>query len=169
MRHKRLKLSAILLLGLGLTGLQAQTMYVKQNNGTQSAYALSNVRKLTFTPGNVTIQKSDNTTGVYALSGIKYLSFQDFTTGINEPQMAEGNTLLTYPNPVDDILNIDLTGTKNGEGRISILNLEGKVMQTQKTSGIGVVTFNLSQLPQGIYLCSYTNGSETKTVKIIKK
>ncbi len=30
MKHKRLKLSALLLLGLGLTGLQAQTMYVKK-------------------------------------------------------------------------------------------------------------------------------------------
>src|SRR5690554_3777641 len=34
MRHKRLKLSAVLLLGLGLTGLQAQTMYVKGSSGS---------------------------------------------------------------------------------------------------------------------------------------
>ncbi len=169
MRHKRLNLSAILVLGLGLTGLQAQTMYVKQSNGTQTAYALSNVRKMTFSSGNVTVQKTDNTTGVYALSGLRYLSFQDFTTGISEPQMPAGNTLLTYPNPVVDMLYIDLTGIKNGEGRISILNLEGKVMQTQKTSGMGMVTFNLSQLARGIYLCRYANMAETKTVKIIKK
>ncbi len=169
MRHKRMKLSAILLFGIGLTGLQAQTMFVKQSNGTQTAYALSNVRKMTFSSGNVTVQKTDNTTGVYVLSGLSYLSFQDFTTGINEPQMPAVNTLLTYPNPIADMLNIDLTGTKNGEGCISILNLEGKVMQTQKTSGMGMVTFNLSQLPQGIYLCRYTNGAETTTVKIVKQ
>ncbi|SDD19390.1 T9SS type A sorting domain-containing protein [Williamwhitmania taraxaci] len=169
MRHKRLKLSAVLLLGLGLTGLQAQTMYVKQSNGTQTAYALSNVRKMTFSAGNVTVQKTDNTTGVYALSGLKYLSFQDFTNGINEPQTAAGSTLYAYPNPVADMLTIDLTGTKNGEGHISILNLEGKVMQKQQTEGTGIVSLNLSQLPQGIYLCRYTNGTETKTVKIIKQ
>ena len=34
MRQKRLKLSAVLLLGLGLTGLQAQTMYVKESSGS---------------------------------------------------------------------------------------------------------------------------------------
>lgn len=169
MRQKRLKLSAVLLLGLGLTGLQAQTMYVKQSNGTQTAYALSNVRKMTFSAGNVTVQKTDNTTGVYALSGLKYLSFENLTTGINEPQMAAGNTLLIYPNPVTDMLTIDLTGTNNGEGHISILNLEGKVMQKQQTEGTGIVSLNLSQLPQGIYLCRYTNGTETKTVKIIKQ
>ena len=83
--------------------------------------------------------------------------------------MVAGNTLLTYPNPVANMLNIDFTGTKNREGRISILNLEGKVMLTQKTSGMDILTINLSQLPQGIYLCRYTSGTETKTVKIVKK
>jgi len=169
MKHKRLQLSALLLLGIGLTGLQAQTMYVKQSNDTQTAYALSNVRKMTFTSGNVTVQKTDNTTGVYALSGLKYLSFQDFTTGINEPQTAAGSTLYAYPNPVADVLNINLIGTKNQGGSISILTLDGKVMQTQETVGTGTVTLNLSQLPQGVYLCRYSCGKETKTVKIIKQ
>ena len=169
MKHKRLQIIALLLLGTGLTGLQAQTMYVKQSNGTQTAYAYSNLRKMTFAPGIVTVQKTDNTTAVYALSSIKYLSFYDFTTGINESQTAVGNTLLTYPNPAFDKLNIDLTDTKSKEGRISILNIEGKVMQTQKTSGMDMLTINLSQLPPGIYLCRYTSGTETKTVKIVKK
>ena len=162
-------MAALLAFNFSLSTVFAQTMYVKQSNGTQTAYTLSNVRKMTFASGNVTVQKTDNTTGVYALSGLRSLSFQDFTTGINEQQMAAGNTLLTYPNPVADVLNIDLTGTKNGEGHISILNLEGKVMQKQQTEGTGIVSLNLSQLPQGIYLCRYTNGTETKTVKIIKQ
>jgi len=169
MKHKRLRLSAVLLLGLGMTGLQAQTMYVTQNSGTQTAYALNNIRKMTFTSGNVNVQKTDNTIGVYALSDLKYLSFQDFTVGINEQQMAASNTLLTYPNPVADMLTIDLTGTNNRESRISILNLEGKELLSQKTSGMGMVTLNLSKLPHGVYLCRYTNGTEIKTVKIIKK
>lgn len=42
MTHKKLKFSAVLLLGLGLTGLQAQTMYVKESSGTQTAYAVNN-------------------------------------------------------------------------------------------------------------------------------
>ena len=78
MRHKKLKLSAVLLLGLGLTSLQAQTMYVKESSGTQTAYTLSNVRKMTFSGGNATVQKTDNSTGVYAMSGLKYLSFEDY-------------------------------------------------------------------------------------------
>jgi hypothetical protein len=170
MRHKKLKLCAILLLGVGLTGLQAQTMYIKKSNGSQTAYTVSNVRKMTFASGNVTFQKTDNSTEVFALSGLIYLSFSDFTTGIDKQQIQAGNTtLITYPNPVVDVLNIDLTSTDNQNGSISILSLEGKIIQTEKTAGKSIVILNLSQLPQGIYICRYNSGTENKTVKIIKQ
>jgi hypothetical protein len=168
MRHKRLKLSAIILLGLGLTGLHAQTMHVKESSGTQTAYTLSNVRKMTFSGGNATVQKTDNSTGVYALSELKYLSFEDFTTGLEEQTELDNNNLIIYPNPVTDVLTIELTGVATG-GIISILTLEGKLLQAQKTDGANTVTLNLSQLPQGIYLCRYASTTEIKTVKIIKQ
>ena len=169
MRHKRLKLSSVLMLGLGLTGLQAQTMYVKEKSGTQTAYTLSSLRKMTFSGGNATVQKTDNSTGVYALSGLRYMNFTDLTTGIIEPTAQLGHSnLITYPNPVTDMLNIDLTGL-TGEGTISILTLEGKVIQTQNINGSSLVTLNLNHLSQGIYLCRYSTAAEIKTIKIIKK
>jgi hypothetical protein len=169
MRHKKLELSAILLLGLGLTGLQAQTMYVKESNDTQTAYLLSNVQKIAFSGGNATIQKIDNSTGVYALSGLRYLNFTDLTTSITEQPMQLSNAnLITYPNPVNDVLNIDLTGVES-EGTIRILTLEGKLLQEQKTNSANKVTLDLSQMPRGIYLCRYVSTTEITTVKIIKQ
>ena len=58
MKHKRLKLCTILLLVFGLTGLQAQTMYVKTTGGVQTSYALSSIKKLTFSGGNMVDRKS---------------------------------------------------------------------------------------------------------------
>jgi len=169
MRHKRLKLSAVLLLGLGLTGLQAQTMYVKEKSGTQTAYTLSSIRKMTFSGGNATVQKTDNSTGIYALSGLRYLNFTDLTTEIVEPTTQLGySNLITYPNPVNDLLNVDLTGV-TGEGTISILTLEGKEIQAQNINRSSLVTLNLNHLSQGIYLCRYSTKTEIKTVKIIKQ
>jgi hypothetical protein len=168
MRHKRLKLIAVLLLGLGLTSLQAQTMYVKESSGTQTAYTLSSVRKMTFSGGNATVQKTDNSTGIYAMSSLKYLSFEDLTTGLEEQTELDNSNLIIYPNPVTDVLNVDLTGLASG-GTISILTLEGKLLQEQKTEGENTVTLNLSQLPQGIYLCRYVSRTVIKTVKIIKQ
>ncbi len=169
MRHKKLKLSAVLLLGLGLAELQAQTMYVRQSNGTQAAYALSDIRKMTFSGGNVTVRKTDNSTGVYALSGLRYLNFTDLTTGIYDPanQIFNSN-LKTYPNPVEDLLSVDLLDV-TGYGTISILSLDGKELQTQTTNGSSIITINLSHLSQGIYLCRYSSAAEIKTVKIIKQ
>ena len=168
MRHKKLKLRAVLLLGLGLSSIQAQTMYVKESNGTQTAYPLNSIRKMTFSGGNATIYKTDNSTGVYALNGLRYLIFTDIT-GIGEQPMRPGYAnLIAYPNPVADELNIDLTDA-TGNGTVSILSLDGRLMHKQKTKGTGIATINLSHLPQGVYICRYSNASEIKTVKIIKK
>ena len=169
MRHKRLKLSAALLLGLGLTGLQAQTMYVKQSTGTQTTFALSKIQKMTFSGGNIVVNKTDNSSVVYALNGLRYLNFTDFTTSIEGTQSVENQMLNVYPNPVSNKLHIELSGTVQVEGMFNILNFEGKTVLSQKISHAGLHTLDISYLPKGIYLCRYSNASELKTVKIIKQ
>ena len=169
MRHKRLKLSAVLLLGLGLTGLQAQTMYVKESSGTQTAYALSNIQKMSFSSGNLTVTKTDNSSGIYALSDLRYLNFSDVSTGLQKDLSVQSQLLKVYPNPVGDILNIGLIGMSETEGTLSILNFEGKTLVTRKVSNQGVLSLDISHLPTGIYLCRYSNATEIKTVKIIKQ
>jgi hypothetical protein len=169
MRHKKLKLSAVLLLGLGLTGLQAQTMYVKENSGTQTAYTLSNIQKMSFSSGNLTVTKTDNSSGVFALSDLQYLKFSDDSPGLQEDLSVQSTNLSGYPNPVGDILNIDLIGMSEAEGTLSILNFEGKTLVTRQVSNEGVLSLDISRLPIGIYLCRYSNASENKTVKIIKQ
>lgn len=169
MRHKRLKLSAVLLLGLGLTGLQAQTMYVRPTTGTQTAYALSNIQKMSFSSGNLTVTETDNSSGVFALNGLRYLNFTDLTTSLEETLSVQNQTLSAYPNPVSDVLNIDLTGIVLEEGTLSILNLVGKTVLSRQVSQAGVLSVDISQLSNGIYLCRFSNATELKTVKIIKQ
>ena len=164
MRHKKLKISAVLLFGLGLTGLQAQTIYVKQSSGTENSYVLNDIQKVTFGSGNLTVTKTDNSTGVYALSDLQYLSFADYTTGV---QLANSETAIiqVYPNPVGDVLNINVPGA----GAIQLLNLDGKVLQSKQVNTEGITTLATGALTKGIYLCRYCNATATKTVKIIKQ
>ncbi len=169
MRHKRLKLSAVLLLGLGLTGLQAQTMYVKESSGTQTTYTLSNIQKMSFSSGYLTVTKTDNSSEVFALSDLRYLNFSDITADLQENLSVKSQQLKVYPNPVGDILNIDLTGMSEAEGTLSILNFEGKTLVNKQVNGVGILSLDISSLPTGIYLCRYSNASEIKTVKIIKQ
>ena len=60
---------------------QAQTLFVRQTNGAQRNYELSNLRKMTYYSGNVTLQLNDNTTFGFPLSDIRYQNFTDLTTG----------------------------------------------------------------------------------------
>jgi hypothetical protein len=169
MRHKRLKLGSVFLLGLGLTGLQAQTMYVKQSNGTQTAYALSNIQKMNFSSGNLTVTKTDNTNAVYALNNLRYFNFSDLSTDTEEPVSVQNQMLSVYPNPVTNMLNIDLSGSVQEEGKIRIINFEGKTVLNRQVGHAGVLSLDLSHLPKGLYLCRYANLTETRTVKIIKQ
>ncbi|MDA3866882.1 MAG: T9SS type A sorting domain-containing protein [Salinivirgaceae bacterium] len=169
MKYKKLKLSTVLLLGIGLTGLQSQTMYVKESSGTQTAYTLNNIQKMSFSSGNLTVTKTDNNSNVYALSDLRYLNFSDITTSLNEPLTVQSQMLRVYPNPANNTLNIDLTGMAEAEGTLSILNFEGKAVLNEQVSSVGVLSLDISHLPTGIYLCRYSNASEIKTVKIIKQ
>lgn len=169
MQHKKLKFSVVLLLGLGLTELHAQTMYVKEISGAQTAYTLSNMRKISFSSGNLTVTKTDNISNVYALGALRYLNFSDNTTIFNEPLSIQSQKLKVYPNPVSDILNIDLTGMVETIGILSILSFEGKTLVSQQVNNKDVISLDISHLPAGIYLCRYSNATEIKIVKIIKQ
>jgi hypothetical protein len=77
--------------------------------------------------------------------------------------------LKVYPNPIGDILNIDLTGMSETEGTLIILNFEGKTVLSRQVNNEGDLSINISSLPTGIYLCRYASTTEIKTVKIIKQ
>jgi hypothetical protein len=67
-----------LFLSIGLSELKAQgTLYVKEISGTQTAFVLSEIRKINFPPGNILITKSNAETQNYTLSGLQLLSFND--------------------------------------------------------------------------------------------
>lgn len=168
MKHKKLKLSVLLLMVLGLSGLHAQTMYVRQTSGTQTSYSLSNIKKMNFSSGNIIVNKTTGTPDTYALSGIRYLNFQDLTNNINALDKQEGAIQL-YPNPVVNFLNIEGFQTLNQSYVIEILSIDGREIYKEKINGQNKsCQINVSVLPQGMYFCKINNGITTKTMKFIK-
>lgn len=168
MKHKLFKLNALLLLGLGLSGLQAQNMYVKEKSGTQTAYLLSNIRKMSFSSGNITVSKTTGSTDTYALNEVRYLNFKDLNSGI---QVVEKSNvaLLLYPNPVVDVLNIQLSATASQADMIEILSIDGKVVYKQALkSPANIYQVNVSEFPKGLYLCRVKNGTTPQTTKFSK-
>jgi hypothetical protein len=90
------------------------------------------------------------------------------TTGINSALLPTHN-LSTYPNPVRDLLHVNLSGTVNQEATINIISFDGRVMKTQQVKGSENVSVNISQLQHGLYVCYYSSGSKIRTAKIIKQ
>jgi len=171
MKHKLLKLNVLLLLELGLTPLQGETtLNVKATGGTQTAYSLTTIRKLTFPcTCNMTVTKTTATTDKYTLSGVRYLNFSDMGTGIASPSAAVKGILHLYPNPVTDVLNIELSATGSRPATVELLSIEGKVLYKGQFAGTRSYQINVSQFRQGIYLCRVNNGTSIETTKFCKQ
>jgi hypothetical protein len=172
MNLKKAKLCALFLIGIGLTSLQAQSMmYVKDKDGTQTAYTLSSIRTLTFLSGNMQVNKNDGTSGTYSLSNINNLSFKE-PTGVSQISAQQAVDMHLFPNPVIDELKISYKSSKTEIAQIEIFDLQGKVLYRQtKTSlsGTNLATFNVAQLPLGTYICRLQNGNNSVSVKFMKK
>ena len=169
MKHKLLKLNAVLLLGAALTPLQGQTtMNVKATGGTQTPYTLSTVRKLTFpSTGNMTVTKTTGVANNFTLSNVRSLMFGD-ATGI-EAVAQTPQSLRLYPNPVVDMLTVELGAVENQFASVEILSIDGKVLYRERISDVNTHQIDVSNFQQGIYLCRVNDGTKIQTNKFFKK
>jgi len=163
----------LFLIALGITGLTAQTMFVRETSETQTKYLLSNVKMMKFSSGNIMISKTDGNSDIYTLSGLRYLNFFDISTGIVPvASKTEVMKLQVYPNPVADVLNINIEFPKseNQTGVIEILSIEGKIFYTQIiNSQANIYHVNVTSFPKGLYLCKINNGKTIETLKFLKQ
>ncbi len=158
----------LMLFGFGLSHLYSQAMYVREHNNIQTAYDLNSLQSITFPSGKMLIRNVNGSVAEFLLNELRYLSFES-PNRVEEQLMLENNAgLLAFPNPVVDVLNVDLYRVV-GNGTISMLTLDGKVMLIHPITDQGLVTISMENLPRGIYLCRYINGADVKTVKIIKQ
>lgn len=161
MRHKKLKLSALLILGLGLTGLQAQEA-VTASGGEASGSGGS----ASYSVGQLTYQTQTGTNGSVA-QGVQQPFEISVVTGIEE---AKGVTLSVsaYPNPTTDYLTLEVKDFELSNLSYQLYDLNGKLIQNE------IITSNLtnivmSNLVPATYFLKVSEGSkELRTFKIIK-
>jgi len=171
MEYRRWKLITVILLGIGLSGLQAQKVYVGERDGLQKGYFLSDIKKMGFSSGKITVFKADGGLDTYTLPDVRNLNFMVVTSFIQDPLPIEKvGALYVFPNPVVDVLNIQLSSPFHSAGRIEIISLEGKLVFAEAMNvNTAVYQVNLSGLTKGLYLCRIKNGLTVETTKIIKQ
>ena len=93
-----------------------------------------------------------------------------FASNISEATAVKINSSIKiYPNPVTDVLHLDLVYNKNVYG-ISIINITGRIIKEIKTiPGQKNISINTGSLSSGIYLLKIQSGKKNTCVKFIKQ
>ncbi len=166
MRNRKLQLTTLFLLAIGLGSLHAQSVFVNKYNGEPEGYALNKIQKMCFANGKLTVKETNNNINEYMLSDVSKLTFTVETLGIeDENHMA--HLLSLHPNPVSNTLTINLANVEDGQ--INIFNTEGKLMMSQEVSSQSTVKLDVTHLPKGVYFCRYGNNTKVETIKLIKQ
>ena len=162
MKHKRLKLSALLFLGLGLTGLQAQTS-VNATGGNASGSGGS----ASYSVGQLAYTTNTGTNGSVS-EGVQQPFEISVVTGIEEAKDIFLN-VSAYPNPTTDYLELKVENLQLSELSYKLYDISGKVYQN-KEIGNSITKIEMQNLPQGIYFIKVidTKNKEFKTFKILK-
>lgn len=158
------KLTALLLFGLGLTGMQAQTT-VPTSGGNASGIGGS----ASYSVGQVFYTSNFCTNGSVAQGAQQ--TYEILTvTGIED---ANGISLAVsaYPNPTTDFLNliVDASTTLSIHSmNYQLFDLNGKIIETKRITGneTSIITSNL--VPATYFLKVIQGTQEVKTFKIIK-
>jgi hypothetical protein len=79
--------------------------------------------------------------------------------------------LQVWPNPATDVLNISLNGQLQGRTEVSILNMEGRLVQTLSRTfneGTHLLTVPLVELADGMYMLRIQNGGQVMNHRFMR-
>ncbi|MDD4149703.1 MAG: T9SS type A sorting domain-containing protein [Bacteroidales bacterium] len=161
MKHKRLKFSAVLLLGLGITSLQAQTS-INATGGNASGSGGS----VSYSVGQVVYTTNTGTNGSVA-QGVQQAFEISVVTGLEQ---AKGINLAisAYPNPTTDYLTLSIDEFDISNLSYQLYDMNGKLLQNEKITG-NQTSIVMSNLVPATYFVKINQGTkEVKSFKIIK-
>lgn len=103
-----------------------------------------------------------------------YDGFAKTATGVNDfNETGVIRSLKTYPNPMNDVLNISFEGlVASGDLYIELYDITGKLVSSMKTpmlKGDQQCKLDIASLPSGTYICKLTVGNDTISMKVLKQ
>lgn len=163
MRHKKLKLGAMLLFVIGLTGLQAQETFsatggIASGSGGSSSY----------TVGQIVYTTATGTNGNSLAPGVE----QPFEISV-VPENVEAKginlTVSAFPNPTTNFLTLKVENYEKEKMSYQLFDIQGKLLENKKITDYQT-SIVMSNLVTATYFIKVLEESEeVKTFKIIKK
>jgi len=163
MKNKKVKLSALLLLGIGFNQGYAQQASIA-SGGDASGVGGS----VAYSVGQIVYTTNTGITGSVA-QGVQQPYEISITTGMLETDIKLN--LSAYPNPTTNylMLQIDASASLSNQSMsYQLYDISGKLLESN-TIVASSTTIKMEQMPTGTYLLKVTqNNKEVKTFKIIK-
>ncbi len=158
---EKLKLSAVLLFGLGLAGLQAQES-VNASGGNASGSGGST----SYSVGQVVYTTNTGTNGTVA-QGVQQPLEISVVTGLEE---AKGINLSVkaYPNPTTDYLTLSVDNFETSNLSYQLFDMSGKLLKSEKIVGNQTSIIMSNFVPATYFVKVIVENKEVKTFKIIK-
>lgn len=161
MRYKKVKLSVVFLLGLELTGLQAQEAISTSGGnasgaGGTASYSVGQIVYSTFTGTNGSLTQ-----------GVQQPYEISVVTGLKE---AIGIDLVcsVYPNPATDFVTLKAGNYETEDLTYQLYNSSGNLLEKKKIEGYESIIVISKLVPGTYFLKVNAKNKEIKTFKIIK-
>lgn len=161
MQKRCFEFCAWLLLGLGLTGLQAQQNVITTGGNTSGSSG-----SVSYSVGQVAYQTFTGITGSVA-EGVQQAFEVSVVIGTDEAENIKLSAF-AYPNPASDYLILDVEDFGITDLSFQLMDIQGKLLLTGKISGDRTIIPLGNCLP-ATYFVKITRGDETiKVFKIVK-
>jgi hypothetical protein len=89
-------------------------------------------------------------------------------TRATDPAISDVPKLVVFPNPANNVVNVNLSGLK-GKSEVSMFDVNGRVVLRREVNAVNT-QLDISALPAGVYIMRIKNGvKEVNMTKIIKQ
>jgi hypothetical protein len=155
MKQRFLLTIFLLIAGMGISMVKAQSLAIKMKDGTEQTIGLNSLEKVTFSTSNLQINLTTGKTESYNLSKIRKINFESIPTGVEDINVNGSSQKLSfYPNPVESLIYFRNISTDNS--LIKIYRMDGaKVLQSRVSSDNN--SLDVSGLDKGFYILTVNN------------
>jgi hypothetical protein len=173
LRFAKLSLLSLIFVSIS-TSVKAQSVYFNYTDGTNAAYNLADVRKITFVSDEMKLQLLDGSVYSWNVSSIGHYQYDENSIGIDELlNKANAWQVSVFPNPATNLLNVRYSLPTEDKMLISVFDLQGKLLLEinagNRAKGEHEESLDLSKLPGGQYVCSISGQTNTISKNIIKQ
>lgn len=140
----------------------AQYMDVHLLSGNTNQYTISDVKTITFSVNNMSINKTNSITDVVLLGDILKITFSNLITSAPVAITESDEIFKIYPNPANSTFTVTIPEVTK---QIKILNAFGQLVNTVNAKGQKSLEFEMQT--NGIYFIQFVTDDQTITKKML--